>query len=347
MDKEIFKKSFFELVDNSENILITSHISPDDDSVSSVLSIQHLIKQNYKDKNIVIAYSSAKKDNWLNIPEYAEIKFLRDISEIINDFDLVICLDGGEYKRFIRDVESFKNFKGKTICIDHHSSPPSDFDLILINVKEPSNASNIYNIFFDDNNLPDKKMAEFLMLGILGDTGMFRFISYKNVHVLNIASKLISIAEMDLQTFIKDFWTYDVSIFDLQKELMKNTQFKTIKNWPPFQYSYIPLEFVQNQDIKRSNVSEGVNLYTANILKMVKGYEWGFCIYSGENDEFKISLRATTGSVNVRKLVEDLKIGGGHDKAAGGTFPGEFTTAHAALEYLFKWMEENKPEFNS
>ena len=61
-----FKEKFLSLVHNSEKILISSHISPDDDSISSVLNIYRIIKtleslkKTVPDRTIVLARELTK-----------------------------------------------------------------------------------------------------------------------------------------------------------------------------------------------------------------------------------------------------------------------------------------------
>ena len=100
MDKEEnilkdFKQKFDELVTNHKGrIVITSHINPDDDSISSSLSVYTYLKDILKITNSVeIYYSNNPVDRWNTVKYFKQVKFVKDIDEILTNRDLLILLD--------------------------------------------------------------------------------------------------------------------------------------------------------------------------------------------------------------------------------------------------------------
>src|SRR3972149_11869641 len=93
---------FKSLIKNSQKILITSHISPDPDSVCSTLLLAQALQSNFSDKEVVI--------NLEELPEGLE--FLKGFERIHNkpldeslrSFrpDLFIILDANSFARCTR-----------------------------------------------------------------------------------------------------------------------------------------------------------------------------------------------------------------------------------------------------
>lgn len=61
---EDFKRSFFEIISESKKVVITAHISPDDDSIASVLSTYTILSREFPDKDIKILYSGPKVERY-------------------------------------------------------------------------------------------------------------------------------------------------------------------------------------------------------------------------------------------------------------------------------------------
>ena len=59
-----FAGNFFELVNQAKNVVITAHVSPDSDSIASVLSVYEIIATKYPDKNVRIIYSAEPQDHF-------------------------------------------------------------------------------------------------------------------------------------------------------------------------------------------------------------------------------------------------------------------------------------------
>lgn len=175
---ENFRKSFFELIDKSPSIIITSHISPDDDSIASVLSMYSIISNYTTNVDIRIVYTGKMGEEsikrYCHFSNFEKIEFTNDLVENIKSGDTVIFLDGSQYARFTNQPEKIGD-NNILICIDHHSSPSDNFTLQFIESSIPSNAENIYRIFFSEKE-PSVEIAKCLLLGILGDTGGLRYV---------------------------------------------------------------------------------------------------------------------------------------------------------------------------
>lgn len=340
-----FKEKFKELVEKVEDIVITGHQPPDDDSIASVLALYHFLKREYPDKKLRLIQEGEKPENLSIFSGFKEIQFVDDLTENIGGCDLLIVVDGCQWSRFTDSVEKLKNEKLKSICIDHHDSPPDDFDLSLIITDSPSAVEIIYWLFFAEGEIK-KETAEIFMLGILGDTGNFKYVTPKNIKTFDITKNLLPVIGMNIEKFQSRYIKISQTEFSVCRELMKNTRFKKIKKWPKVQYSFLPRKFVEDNKFSDNEVRKGYHLYIDNYLRVIEGYQWGFLI-SALNGRFSISLRSLPGSVSVRKIMEDIEIGGGHDRAAGGSYSFDNKqTAKDCINEIFKYMKTNPPILN-
>lgn len=337
-----FVKDFFDLVESSDSIVITGHEFPDPDSLAAVLSLFSLLKAKYPTKKIQ-PLSSGEPDDRLKIFEnYSQIKFLPDISTALQDVNLLIMLDGCEYTRFSHHPEVLRSIP-KTICIDHHGSKPDSFSLSLIMPAIPACTQIIYQTFFENQEI-NKPLAEVFLWGIFGDTGTLSYLKPNQTETLLISKKLLDIAKVEIQDFLSRFSSISQKVFLAVAELIKNTHFQTIKNWPPVQYSYLDRSFVEGLDLSDTDVSDATHVYSTNYIRMIKDYPWGFLIYPTQSGEICISCRSLPGSVNVRLLMEQMEIGGGHDRASGGTFKTNPTESVSdCIENTLTWIGSHNP----
>ncbi len=334
-----FKAEFFKLVEESNHILITAHISPDEDAIASVLSMYAILTTTYPAKSIRIAISSEPQDRLKMFKNYEKIEFVNDIANHLADTDLLIMLDGSQYHRFSKDANFGEQMsKIKSICIDHHSSPIDNFTLSLVVPELSSNAELIYLSITEKENVTSE-LAEVFILGILADTGNFSYLKKGQTGTLATAKELMDMGDIQIEEFQSQYRHTSTREFQVLKELVKNTVNTSIPGWPPFQYTFVSEEFAK--DYTEAELSGGKVKYQGHYLRRIEGYPWGFVI-TPRDGSARISARSMNKSVNVRALLEKMGIGGGHDRAAGGEMKD--TTVSDAINKIKGWMEENKAE---
>ena len=189
-------------------------------------------------------------------------------------------------------------------------------------------------------------MAEIYLLGILGDTGNFAYLKPHQSKTLLIAKRLIEIGKIEIQEFQSRYRTLSDRVFTLIQELIKNTRYHQINNWPNFQTSYLDRQFRKSGDYIDSEVSEASHIYMAHYLRVIKDHPWGFVVTPKDNGDCGMSLRSLPNGVSVRDIVEKMGIGGGHDRAAGSTFKKKDTDTvkvKDCMKQVMEWMKKNKP----
>lgn len=315
-----FKNSLERELDRAKKILLTCHKGPDDDAIGSLLSIYQKLGSDYPDKTIeMLVLSDNTANRWRYFPSSAKISFVPDTAKILANYDIIICLDGSQYSRFTNQPERLANFTGVKVCIDHHSSPSDPFDLALIIPESTSTSELIYRLFFQQQSKIPKVVCETLLLGILGDTGMLQYVNKPKSYIYQIVENLVNQGDINIDSLVSAYTTYSVSVFLALQAFVGNLQVKEVKGWPKFTVAFIPKGYPKLHNLKYEDMAEAAEIFRQNFLRSIKEASWGFIVYP-KPDGISLSLRSRPCGVNVRKIVEELKVGGGHDLASGGTF---------------------------
>ena len=177
------------------NIVITSHKSPDGDSIGSSLGLLYFIEKLGKTATICHPDAAPGFLYWLDTSGFL---LMTDQPEAVTSAfeaaDLVFCLDYNATNRIGPDMQALlEAVTCTTVMIDHHLNP-EDFPTIKVSETTASSTAELVVELIEQSNnghLLDQKIGTPLYLGILTDTGSFRFPAVKpRTH--EILAKLIA-----------------------------------------------------------------------------------------------------------------------------------------------------------
>lgn len=337
-----FTEKFFDLAESSKDVVITAHSSPDGDSISCVLAMYRILSDRYPDKKVRVVYSGSPDEHFSYFQNFEKIQWAKDMTERLEECDLLIMLDCSQYRRFTGFPEKLSGVKNQ-VYIDHHASEPGDCTLGISVPEMPSCSELVFRLFEDALKL-DKNLAETFLLGIISDTGSFTFLDSSQSETFLIAKKLVDAGGINISELKSKYLFITDREFTLLQEFIRNTSFGEMPNWPPFQYTYARREFVEENKYTNNELSAASKAYIAGYMGSLKGYSWGFVIRP-KSSFCGVSFRSLLGGVNVRKISEKMELGGGHDRAAGGIFRDEKDPKKCA-DLILEWMKSNKPDFD-
>ncbi len=341
---ESFKENFFGLVEESNNVVVTAHVSPDDDSIASVLGMYGVLKVIFPNKNIRIIYSGQRVSRYSIFNNFDKIEWVDDIANHLGDADTLILLDVSKFSRASYIAEALPLIKN-TVCIDHHGSAPDKFTLSLIVPEYSSNSELIYKALGVEEYL-NKELAEIFLLGILGDTGNLTFIDGHQTEVFTIVKKLVEVGNIRIDSFLSKYRTIPKQIMPLLKEFVRNTTYQEVLGWPPVQYSFVTREFSETNNFSDEDMSAASHIYMGQYLPRIENQPWGFVFSPRSDGGVRMSSRSMSGSVNVRIFSEELGVGGGHDRASGANFKNDDKSpmrVEDCVETVLDFMKNNKP----
>jgi len=314
---------FKDLLQQSNKILVTSHISPDPDAVASTLLLSGALKLNFPGKSIEMILEE-EPDALSFISGYNQIKFA-PLDEAIVELkpDLFILVDVANFSRASRKGgeklrEYIKLNQVKVVIIDHHEPEGRDESDLYINSIKSASVQEIYGLIFSQLNFkkPDDS-AQVAMTGLYGDTGGFTYVDVSNADALELAAKLVR------EGATVEALKYQLNQFSEDQMQVVSELAKNLSHFKDFTYSYLGDEFVDNWQKSgkpQASLQRANKIFIDNYIRNIDGRDKGFIAYlnslEGENI-YSISFRAARGSQDVSKLARALS-GGGHKSSAGG-----------------------------
>ena len=327
----IFPKEIVNEIKLSKSIILTAHINPDGDALGSLLAFYFMIddfcKKNNMEKMIKIVVDD-KLPKYMRHFEDTELiwsyeKFGEEFKHNFqNDekFDLFISLDCANEERYGKAIE-IKKLSKKSINIDHHISNTEHADFNY--VEDICSTGELLYQFLEIFEIElREKIAKYMYLGIINDTGNFR---HDNVteHTFFLCSKLIG-AGVNNHKIANIIFEVSEKKVGFIGELYKN---KKINERYKFISYYLTQEKMKELSIEKDD-TDGA----AEMLLKIEGMELSLFVRENVDGSLKGSFRAND-KYNVNKIAS-IFGGGGHIKAAG------FKTNLSFEEILEKTYQE-------
>ena len=293
-----------DIIKSSKNILLTSHVNPDGDTLGSMCGLYALIKQNFKKQCDMLAVSKISK-MYEHVPNIKKVKQL-DEYDLSREYDLVINLDIAAIDR-ICDGKILFNKAKKTVNIDHHETNCGYADLNHIEPYASSTAEVVYGIAKELNWKIDLDAANSLYVGILTDTGSFRFD--------NTTQKSHEYAGEMVKLGVKPSEVYK-QVYESNPKNMVMFQAYCVNKAVFTDDDKIAYTTVYKKDMEKFSASEDFTEGLTEKLRAIVSTEIAFVAKEMNNGWTKISMRSKTK--DIAQICKKFD-GGGHKLAAGCT----------------------------
>jgi len=318
----------------ADHFVITSHISPDGDAIGSSLALCHFLKAS--GKHAVVALPDRIPDflEWLPgasdcVVYYSEQP--EQVDQIIQESDVVCCLDYNTIGRIGNMAASVLYAKGKKIMIDHHPYPGDFCDVVLSHPEASSTSELIFHLICAMSGylVMEKNVAECIYTGMMTDTGAFTYNSNSPVIFQAIGLLLDKEVDKDL-IYRKVYHNYSVSRLRLQGYMLSEKML-VLKD------ASTSLITLTEKDLKRFDYKKGDTEGFVNMPLQIAGVKMSvFLREDRQNGIIKVSIRSV-GTVPCNRFAKDNFNGGGHTNASGGEFHG---TMEEAIAQFNKGMQE-------
>lgn len=309
--------------DRAEKIVIVSHVSPDGDAIGSSLGLYHFLNSQDKTVNVIVPNAFPDFLHWMpgakDVIVYNKYKEYAD--KLINEADVLCCLDFNVLSRIDEMEEVVKNTPARKMMVDHHLYP-GDFCRITISHPEISSTSElVFRLICQLGNFSDitKEGAECIYTGMMTDTGGFTYNS-NDREIYYIISELLSKGIDKDEIYRKVFNTYSEG----RLRLMGYVLYDKMQVFPEFNAALIWLD---RNEQKRFQYVKGDTEGFVNIPLSIKNVRFSvFLREDTEKDMIKVSLRSV-GTFPCNKVASEFFNGGGHLNASGGEFYGTMEEA--------------------
>lgn len=305
----------------ASQIVITAHKSPDGDSIGSSLGLYHFIKK--LGKNCTICHPDPAPNFLIWMENIDSILTLKsDVAAVEEKFekaDLIFCLDYNATDRVGEEMQLLlEKATCKKIMIDHHLNPQ---DFAFITVSETSVCSTsqlIYELIEQSGNhaMLDGKIGTPLYLGILTDTGSFRFPSVQ-ARTHEVLGKLLEAGVLHhlVHENLNDNNT--VGRLRLQGYAMS----EKLEVLDQFHVAIISMT---ESELDKYNYQKGDTDGLVNLALSIKGLNAAIFL-SEKEGIIKMSFRSKGKENPVNVLAAEHFSGGGHANASGGMSPLSMT----------------------
>ena len=285
-------------------VAIGGHVRPDGDCAGSCMALYQYVQKRYPHIEVDV-FLEELPDSFSMFPVMQEA--LHEVKEQ-KTYDLFIALDCADSTRLGFSYELYQQAK-RTFCVDHHISNQGYADENYIVPESSSTAELVYQLMNKD--FIDTDIAECLYLGIVHDTGVFQY-STTSPSTMEAAAFLMQKEVRATEIISK---TYYEKTYLQNRVLGKALLDSKLVLDDKCIVSYLTRDVMDEFQVKPVDL-EGI----VSQLRVTRGVEVAVFVYELENEEYKVSLRAS-GPVDVSKVAQCFG-GGGHVKAAGVTIKG-------------------------
>ena len=331
INKEVIDK-VKQVVEDSNKIVLLTHMSPDGDAIGSSCALGLFLKKLGKTVNIITPDDYPEYLSWvpgIDLVSSYSSKRLR-LNELIKAADLIFFLDHNVELRqgFLEPIVK-KNSCTK-IMIDHHPFPKANVDFCFSRTDVTSTCEMVYNFIKDIYGTNDisSDIATSIYVGINTDTGGLNYNS-SNPETYVVVADLLSkgINKMDIHERLYNTFSENrlrLVGYCLHEEMIVLNECSS---------AIICLsKSIQEKYNFQNGDSEGL----VNIPHQIKGIDVSILITEKE-DRVKLSFRSK-GCIPINKFAERFFDGGGHTNAAGGM-------KKTSLEDAVEIIKKNLPDF--
>lgn len=305
--------NFISKILQHQKIAVFSHVRPDGDCLGSQVALSLWLKKNGVDVSAFNEDDIPGNMTWLQ----ELFPITKPTTELIEEFDAFVVVDGNALHRFGECAESLANSSKPIYMIDHHPDPEDIFEESVSVVSASSACELVYQLFAEHNpDQIDEPAAKAMYLGLVTDTGSFQFDSVKP-QTMHAAATLLERGNFTPNEITERIYASR----PLRQLKLLSLALNTIQLHADGQISTITITRDMFEETGTSNEdTEGFVQYPMSI-EGVKA-----CVLLREDeDKIKLSLRSQS-NIDVNKWARTFN-GGGHQKAAGAWHQGPLEKA--------------------
>ncbi len=287
-------KEIIEAIKSKDNWIVAAHINPDGDAVTSLLIMNHILKNLGKDSYLFLKdgvprrYSSLVKGETVHT----------DIREVQDMTDNLIVLDTATFER-----TGIERWDGFILNIDHHKSNAYFGDINWVDADYVAVCGMLYRLFKKLGMELNKRVAELVYAGIYVETGGFSY-SNTDAEAFKIAYEIADM--VDIPSLVYSIRKKRVEELKLTSKVLDTLQIINGSAIIEMRKDMVP-----NGDIYRSIEADDLirfPLFLENVKVAI------FLREDARRGGIRISFRSR--EVDVDSMARKLG-GGGHPSAAG------------------------------
>lgn len=300
-----------DLLSFPKEITIISHRNPDGDAVGSALGLSLYLQKLHHSVKVVFPSEYPLGFSFLYGIERSIIFDLNhdEARKAIDTCEVLFCLDFNGLDRVDKLGPNISFSKAKKVLIDHHLDPEPFSDIQFSDTEASSTCEMVYQVIeaLGDTSKIDPVLGECLFVGLITDTGSFRYGTRPETYKVAAALK---------ESGVDDYALAD-KIFNKQKEKHLRLLGHCLANRMEIMNEYgVGIMYLSKKDYMDYNIQRGDTEGIVNYMLMIDNVRMAVLILE-QPTVVKISLRSK-GDISVQEIAQKYFNGGGHKNASGG-----------------------------
>ena len=301
--------SIGELIKKRDNFILVGHIDFDADCIGSLFGLKWILDKMNK-KSIILLNEEVDEYDFIDIND-KDYQFFDEFKlEKEKEYN-IIALDSGDADRLAQGKNYLDSFP--VFNIDHHEDNTFFGDFNYINPQKAAAAIIIFDLAQKLGVNIDIKIGEALLMGIIADTGSFRY-SNTDISVLEVTTEIMK-KGVDLYKINRMLYSRNT----YKSVLFKGLALSTIKRSSNGKIAWIT---ASKESFDKAGMKEIDSMGIVNYARDIKDVEVGIS-FTEKDDEIKVSFRSNE-YCKVNKIAAKFS-GGGHPRAAGCTIKGKLS----------------------
>ena len=308
-------------------ILVVTHEWPDGDAVGTACGLCTLLRDNGFRAEFFLA--AQMPDCYRSFLPFPSAEFTAE--EINTKYSMVLNVDASTVKRMQLGPADFASVTVPVVTFDHHPDDEMFGDLTCLDPEASSTAELVARFARSQGWKISPESATLLMLGVMTDTGCFRFTN-TTAEAHRVAAELLALGADQDRIVNEVYLSKPLNMVRFESELFSNIQTAYDGR---FAWISVPRELLDKYDVNLRNTEQLIEL-----VRGIRGVVVAALIKPTSNPGiFRVSMRSKDADISVGRIARALK-GGGHEMAAGCSIfaKNQAEASEVLLRYVRKEM---------
>lgn len=303
---------FTALLQSTQQLVLTTHMLPDGDAIGSQISLARFLTSHGKKVRIANQDPTPEILHFIrheNVPIELYQPAVHD--PLLRAADLVLLLDNSAPDRLGEMESIMRDASVRTLCIDHHPSRDAPWTYQILDEEACATAVMIYELTRRCGWQPDLAAAQAIYVGLVTDTGFFRFNS-TNAQAHEVAAELLRLGVRPARTYQAIYERNSLAFTRLLGHALSQLR---VDAGGAVASVHITRELIDGLDAEHVDTSE-----VTTVLLAMDAVQVALLFRELTGGRIKVSLRSK-GAVDVHRLAAEFG-GGGHRNASGIVLSG-------------------------
>jgi len=309
-----------ELINKSNNILITSHTKPDGDACGCISAMCNAMGTLGKNVTPLLLSAPPQWYEFLFAEKAAvlgeDVRLDELTTERFGKFDLIVIVDTNSYSQLPKLDEYLKQADTPVLVLDHHQTSDGLGDVELVDSDAAATGLIVLDLLKYAGWPVTEKIAESLFVALATDTGWFQF-SNSNSRVYRACAELIDAGIKPTQIYEHLYLNFSYPRFRLMAGMLDKLELHLDGRYAAMQ--------ITKQDLERTGAAYSDTENLINECHRIDSVKASALFIELRDGRIRCSLRSR-GPLDVSKIATKFG-GGGHTMAAGTFLPGPLKNA--------------------